>query len=331
MSFLAALGIGALVGASMGSGSYFLNLYKNNNALEKAKDRLAEARDRNVAYMNQQFAYNQNEAIKSADKADRQSTLQEALLGTSVNNSIASLASSQKANTLNYNLAAISAGQTEGSSLASIAGGGTRGSSSVHGASMEASLNNQTLQATQDSDRLNSDISLASVLGEQAESAFAIQSNRTSAKDTRTSWSEGGEAYELFQTQRANYIADVNSQIDALSDQQHYWSLDQLTSASGWSEIGSNLLDLGYAALQGAVTGAQFGASAYSYSQMASSATSAASTASTAASTTIDTSTPLLSDAYYDVTFGSTSAFKPYNYNSISFGNLSPSYINLKL
>lgn len=292
MSVLIAGLIGAGIGATVGTGSYFWGNYNKNKELEKAKDRYKEARDRNVRKMQQEFDIQQKNAFKSADEADVGSTLQEALLGSSINNTLASLSAQQGSQAFGYNTATINAGQSEGASLSQIASGGTRGSSAVQGTAMASALNARALDVQQENDRLANDITLASVMSSAAENAYTLQTRRTEAHDTRVSYSEGGDAYNLFQTTKNNYIADVNAQIDALSDQQTYWSLDQLTSAEGWRKIGSNYLDLTFAQLQGAVTGFNVGATVGGYMQAAkvpaldatASTTSAASSADSLAS-----------------------------------------------
>lgn len=350
---LAAGLIGMGIGATVGSASYLWSNYKKNSELEKAKDRLKEQRDRNVSYMEAQFKNQQKQAFKSADEADAGSTLAEGLLGTNVSGSLRSLGQSQAQAALNYNLSAINAGGSEGSSLESIAQGGTRGSSAVQAAQMTSDLNAQTLQAQEDADRLNSDVSLASILGSAQEAEYNLQTRRTSAHDTRESYSEGGDAYNLFQQQKANYIADVNTQIDNLSDQQSFWSLDHLTSADGWGKIMNNWLDFTLAGLQGAAAGWNLGTSVGSVAAKAGSGTgssiptvaeaSGSSTASiptVASASSIEVPTgdfnPTFDYSLYDFSNASLKDIAPYEYkmpyafSNASFKNIAPYEFKIK-
>ena len=253
----------ALIGGAMtGITDYFFGKKKKNDALEAEKKRLKAQLARNLELMDAEWELDVKQANKTANRADSENTLSEAVTGHETNAALASLGMQQEQAALGYNTAAIGSGTQTGASLDAIAQGGTRGSSALQGVAMSEDLERDRLQAQEDADRFGGEFTLQSAVNSMMLSAQNMQERRTDAREMRESYAVGGDAYNMYQKQRANYEADARAQIDALSEQQDYWDLSDWKSPMTIFEHGTELLS---SAFHGANSGYQLGSGIANY------------------------------------------------------------------
>lgn len=166
----------------------------------------AQAVKRQTDLMDLQWENTVKKANDQADKADRQSTLAEVILGNEANQALAKLGYEQEVNTLGYNQQAVALGQQQGQANAALAASGTENSSALAAAQMERDYGETVLQAQEDGDRKAADLTLAGIMGNIEESTGKLQENRTDALNLRKDYAEGGLEHQIFQKQRQNYI-----------------------------------------------------------------------------------------------------------------------------
>lgn len=249
-------GVGALIGWGSSESGRSTALAQ----IKLQKKLLAEQEQRTLATLDLQYETAKETADKNANAADRKSTLQEALVSDDTNNTIGSIAQSQKAQGLQENTSAISTGMSVGSQLSEQAASGTRAGSSVaQSTSLQKALADAQLQMQENTSRSASGYSLASALSQFAENKGSIQENRTSAYDLRQSYEEGGSQYKLYQNSRSNTQADYEASVKQLNSQK--------SSYEGLNRVFNNLTGI----FSGASSGLSLGSS---LSQLAADATS---------------------------------------------------------
>lgn len=216
--------VGAAIGATVNGISYGQESDKAVDNLSQQKSDAEAQLERNLAIMDEEFAVAQKNAEKTASNEDRQSTLYEAIFGDQVNADVKQIAMNQKAEGLQNNETMMSNDAQEGNSLSSLAAGGTRNSSAVQATALEQAVNNKNLQQTEDSQRMQNDYNLQSSLNTFAQNKEKLQQQRWEAEDLRTSYTEGGDQYTLYQLNRANQeetgkekLAEMQSAIDDAS------------------------------------------------------------------------------------------------------------------
>lgn len=177
----------------------------SKNKKDNAQD---EAVRRQTDLMDLEWQQSVKKANDSANKADRQTTLAEAVLGNDANQALRKLGYEEEVNALNYNQQSVGLRQQQGAGNAALASSGTEGSSALAAVQMERDYGDLALQAKQDADRQMADLTLAGIMGNIEESTGKLQESRTDAMKLRKDFEEGGDAHQIYQKQRANYIAD---------------------------------------------------------------------------------------------------------------------------
>lgn len=191
------------------------------NALKREKQRKEDEKKAKLELMDLEFEQDKKAAIKSADRSDQLSTMNEGTVSNQHNNAIEQLSLQQIADAYSFNYMAENSAAQTGNALAAQAGSGTRTSSVMDAVDMQAAQSAQQLQLTENQQRAGYDANLNGILSALAQNRFQIQANRTDALDLRTSYDVGGDQYEIYQKQRAlqekaynDLIQDIGYQIE---------------------------------------------------------------------------------------------------------------------
>ena len=228
------------IGAAVGGVSHILNAASQYDEIGEYIDYLKEQKKRALEELTLDYENAKTEANKNADRSDAQSTMNENLVSTDVNNSLDSLQLEQVAEGFSYNQQAQQIASNTGNELSNIAASGIRAGGSLSDAvKLEQAQNNAQLQLTQDMQRQNNDLQLSNVLAGLNNNLFGIQADRTDARDLRDSFSEGGYQYQKYQLAYENTEAGYNKSIkDAKKQRERYspssWQywLDNISSAA---------------------------------------------------------------------------------------------------
>ena len=190
VQLLAALGISAVKGtASAISGSAQDKKQKEayQRELERTQDKKTDAL--NLLDINYQEA--EKNALRNADRSDRQSDMAERATTHSANSNINALSLQSIADAYSFNNAAQSAAAGKGNSLAGMAASGTRTSSLGGAVKMADQQAQDTLQLQEDMSRIQSDANLSNTLASLGQNVFQIGMNREDAENLRQSYSHG--------------------------------------------------------------------------------------------------------------------------------------------
>lgn len=191
------------------------------SALKREKQRKEDEKKAKLELMDLEFEQDKKAAVKSADRSDQLSTMNEGTVSNQHNNAIEQLSLQQIADAYSFNYMAENSAAQTGNALTAQAGSGTRTSSVMDAVDMQAAQSAQQLQLTEDQQRAGYDSNLNGILSALAQNRFQIQANRTDALDLRTSYDVGGDQYEIYQKQRAlqekaynDLIQDIGYQIE---------------------------------------------------------------------------------------------------------------------
>ena len=190
MSLLVALGISAItgiIGASSGSAQDKKQKEAYQRELERTQDKKTDAL--NLLDINYQEA--EKNALRNADRSDRQSDMAERATTHSANSNINALSLQSIADAYSFNNAAQSAAAGKGNSLAGMAASGTRTSSLGGAVKMADQQAQDTLQLQEDMSRIQSDANLNNTLAALGQNVFQIGMNREDAENLRQSYSHG--------------------------------------------------------------------------------------------------------------------------------------------
>lgn len=269
--------IGAAVGAASGVLGSLTDDYRARERLQRQKNYEEERYSLKKAEAQLHFDAAKEQAERNAAEAEKnasQMNLQADLTDKSLNQSEKSLSIdfnaaidqlylSQEAELYNWNSQSIQYGSSEGASYATLGASGVRAGSSLSDAVlMESATNAAQLQFSQDSNRRNSNNSLASVLSNLAGNRIDIQQNRVGADIVRSnaatlrdnaaylrnSYLEGGSNYNLYKNQQKQLDAEHSYNIDMIDRQwnEHaYWN-SGLNAFSSALSLGSKGFSSGY-------------------------------------------------------------------------------------
>lgn len=188
--FLLGLGTSAItgtIGAISGSAQDKKQKEAYQRELERTQDKKTDAL--NLLDINYQEA--EKNALRNADRSDRQSDMAERATTHSANSNINALSLQSIADAYSFNNAAQSAAAGKGNSLAGMAASGTRTSSLGGAVKMADQQAQDTLQLQEDMSRIQSDANLSNTLASLGQNVFQIGMNREDAENLRQSYSHG--------------------------------------------------------------------------------------------------------------------------------------------
>lgn len=227
----AVAGIAALGSTLSGDEQARSKLAAERNYVDEMYNLNKKDADEKFAQAKEQAERNAKQAELEADLTDKSLNLAEKGLSQDFNAEIDNLYLGQQSDALNWNMASMQAGSSEGAAYANLAASGVRAGSSLSDAvMMESAVNENQLQFAQDTKRRSDSNNLAGVLSNLAGNRFGIEQNRIGADITRSdasylrnSYLEGGHNYNLYQNQLQSLKKEKDykqSQID-LEYEQH--------------------------------------------------------------------------------------------------------------
>ena len=241
----------ALAGAAAGIISWIQSENKAEEAARRQREEAEAKKRRELALMDAEWAVDVKKANEHADKADRATTLEEAVLGPAASAQLGLIGQEQKNNALAYNIAAINASANKGSANAALGASGTRASSALQATQMQDVIAQKQLQQQEDTDRKRSDISLMSAMNSLVMGGAKLQEQRTDANKLRADYAPGGDTYGLYQLKRSNFEADSNAVIE-------HWRRQEDEHRLSWDDPVDWLSGI-TAGFGGASTGMQYG------------------------------------------------------------------------
>ncbi|MCF0125008.1 MAG: hypothetical protein HUJ68_04510, partial [Clostridia bacterium] len=135
-----------------------------------------------------QFNEEKKEALKNADRTDANTTMTENIVSENINQNIQSISLQQVSDSYSYNNAQKQLDSQKSAMLTSQAQSGTRTSSMNDAINIETANNAEQMQFQQDSQRINYNYQINSILNNLAQNTFNIQNNRTDAMELRNSY-----------------------------------------------------------------------------------------------------------------------------------------------
>ena len=241
----------ALAGAAAGIISWIRGENKAEEAARRQREEAEAKKKRELALMDAEWAADVKKANEHADKADRATTLEEAVLGPAASAQLGLIGQEQKNNALAYNIAAINAGANKGGANAALGASGTRASSALQATQMQDGIAQKQLQQQEDTDRKRSDISLMSAMNSLVMGGAKLQEQRTDANKLRADYAPGGDTYGLYKLKRSNFEADSNAVIE-------HWRRQEDEHRLSWDDPVDWLSGI-TAGFGGASTGMQYG------------------------------------------------------------------------
>lgn len=235
-------------GALVGFTKSIFNNYEQLDNLDDAEEYINKMYDLKKKEAELEYNKAKDEANKNAEQANKRADisdlgqdLTEKAVSQDFNLTIDNLYLGQQQNVLDWNKQAMNAGKSEGASLAGLAGSGIRAGSSLSEAvEMEAAVNSQQLQFSQDATRKTEDLQLGKLLTNLAGNKFNIYGNRVEADTSRqnaldlvNSYAEGGANWNLYQNQLNTLQAQYNENKRKIDEERKKYD--------GWNAVWNNL------------------------------------------------------------------------------------------
>lgn len=243
----------AAAGAAINSIGWVSNQFSARREYKSYKNQLLTQGIMELAAIDDQFAVNQKEAFKTADRSDAHATMSEKVMSDDFNNQLDFQIIGEEDLGGQWNSQIMQAGLEKGSAYAQLAMSGTRNSSQASAIEMQQDTFSAQFQRQQDTQRAQSDYALSSLLNGMQQNIFGLQNQRNDARDLRTAWQDGGDQFKLYQDQRnktmLQYYYSVKQVNNAIDDTLFTWknagknTLSMLQAASGGAQTGMNVYD----------------------------------------------------------------------------------------
>lgn len=243
----------AAAGAAINGIGWVSNQFAARREYKSYKNQLLTQGIMELAALDDQFAVNQKEAFKSADRSDAQTTKSEKLTSDEFNNQLDFQIIGEEDMSASWNSQLMQAGSESGGAFAQLAMSGTRDSSQASAIEMQQETFEDNFQRQQDTQRAQADYAFNSLLNGMQTNIFNMQNQRNDAKDLRASWQDGGDQFRLYQDQRnktmLQYYYSVKQVNNAIDDTLFTWknagknTLSMLQAASGGAQTGMNVYD----------------------------------------------------------------------------------------
>lgn len=219
---MVAMAIAAAVGAAVNQVSWITGQFENRAAYKKQLKNLYIDAFLDYTEMERQFKAQQKEAFKQADRADAQTTQNEAFVSADFNNQLGQISLGEQALAESWNSDAQAIASNKGNELSELASSGVRNASVNDAIEMESAQNAAQLQLAEDQARMQDKYQLQSLFNGLQDNIFQMQTARDGANDLRGSWSKGGNNYETYMNQRNrtmyNYWRQAQEIKSAISD-----------------------------------------------------------------------------------------------------------------
>lgn len=229
--------------ASMMSGA--INQHQNEKEATKQKEEEARLLEAKKETYRKEYEFAKQEALKSADTAEKETTLAESLLGDSFNNNLKGLAMQQQAQALEREQSSISADSSVANAETSLGMSGLRGSSTQENIARQEEYNKDIQLFQHQQNELSNELTLSSALSGVNQSINSIQNQRTSIDDLRKSYEEGGRNKVMFDQEMANLDLSHEINMDRLDRSVATDINDVFSVISTGFSLGSSFMDAG--------------------------------------------------------------------------------------
>lgn len=206
----------ATIGALLGGLDYILSRNKEKEEAEKQKEEEQQLLDAKKETYQKEFNFAKEEALKSADTAEKETTLAESLLGDSFNNNLKGLAMQQQAQALEREQSTISADSSVANAETSLGMSGLRGSSTQENIARQEEYNNDIQLFQHQQNEINNELTLANAFSGINQGMNSLQGQRTAIDDLRKSYEEGGRNKVMFDQEMANMNLSHTINMDRL-------------------------------------------------------------------------------------------------------------------
>lgn len=163
-----------------------------------------------------EYEFAKAEALKSANTAEKETTLAESVLGDNYNNSLKGLAMQQQAQAIERENSSISADSSVANAETSLGMSGLRGSSTQENIARQEEYNKDIQLFQHQQNELNNELTLANAFTGLNQSINSIQNQRIQIDDLRKSYEEGGRNKVMFDQEMANLDLSHEINMDRL-------------------------------------------------------------------------------------------------------------------
>jgi hypothetical protein len=191
---------------------------QNQKEKEAAKQKEEEARllqAKKDTYQ-KEYEFAKQEALKSANTAEKETTLAESILGDSYNNNLKGFALQQQAQAIERENSSISADSSVANAETSLGMSGLRGSSTQENIARQEEYNKDIQLFQHQQNELSNELTLANAFTGLNQSINSIQNQRIQIDDLRKSYEEGGRNKVMFDQEMANLDLSHEINMDRL-------------------------------------------------------------------------------------------------------------------
>lgn len=192
-----------------------------------------------------EYEFAKKEALKSADNAEKETTLAESLLGDNYNNSLKGLAMQQQGQAIEREQSSISADSSIANAETSLGMSGLRGSSTQENIARQEDYNQDIQLFQHQQNEFNNEMTLANAFTGLNQGINGIQTQRNSIDDLRKSYEEGGRNKVMFDQEMKNLDLSHEINMDRLDRSVQTSLSDVFGSIAGGFSMGSNLMNFG--------------------------------------------------------------------------------------
>ena len=225
------------IGATIGQ-------YQREKEAQKQKEEEGRLLKAKKDTYQKEYEFAKAEALKSANTAEKETTLAESVLGDNYNNSLKGLAMQQQAQAIERENSNISADSSIANAETSLGMSGLRGSSTQENIARQEEYNKDIQLFQHQQNELSNELTLANAFTGLNQSINSIQNQRIQIDDLRKSYEEGGRNKVMFDQEMANLDLSHEINMDRL-DRSVQTNLDDIFSTlAGGINLGSNLLKI---------------------------------------------------------------------------------------
>ena len=237
--------MGLYLGLLFAWASGFINQETKKAEAAKQKEEEARLLQAKKDTYRKEYEFAKQEALKSADTAEKETTLAESLLGDSFNNNLKGLAMQQQAQALEREQSSISADSSVANAETSLGMSGLRGSSTQENIGRQEEYNKDIQLFQHQQNELSNELTLSSALSGVNQGINSIQNQRNSITDLRQSYEEGGRNKVMFDQEMANLDLSHEINMNRLDRSVATNINDVFSVISTGFNLGSSLMDAG--------------------------------------------------------------------------------------
>lgn len=220
---------------------------QNQKGKEAAKQKEEEARllqAKKDTYQ-KEYEFAKQEALKSADTAEKETTLAESILGDSYNNNLKGFALQQQAQAIERENSSISADSSVANAETSLGMSGLRGSSTQENIARQEEYNKDVQLFQHQQNELSNELTLANAFTGLNQSINSIQNQRIQIDDLRKSYEKGGRNKVMFDQEMANLDLSHEINMNRLDRSVQTDINDVFSTIAGGINMATNIQNFG--------------------------------------------------------------------------------------